>query len=47
MFKGGENKITCDHLRNGEQVIVVGVGNSMTPILKSREAVILLLMILN
>lgn len=40
MFKGGENKITCDHLRNGEQVIVVGVGNSMTPILKSREAVI-------
>ena len=32
-FSGYENKVTCDHLRNGETCKVTGIGNSMTPIL--------------
>lgn len=39
-FNGNENRITAEHLRAGETCRVVGVGNSMTPILKSRQAVI-------
>lgn len=39
-FNGREDAATCSHLRNGETCRVVGVGNSMTPILKSRQAVI-------
>ena len=32
-FSGYENKVTCDHLRNGETCKVTGIGTSMTPIL--------------
>lgn len=39
-YSGFENKATCDHLSNGETCKVTGIGNSMTPILKSRQAVI-------
>lgn len=39
-FEGRENKITAEHLRNGEICKVVGFGNSMTPILKSGQPVI-------
>lgn len=39
-YKGGENQATIDHLLTGETVIVTGKGNSMTPKLKSGEAVI-------
>lgn len=39
MFKGKENAITAEHLRNGEECIVVGFGQSMTPILKSGQPV--------
>jgi len=39
-YSGLENKISADHLQNGETVKVVGIGNSMTPILKSRQPVI-------
>lgn len=39
-FIGGENKETIEHLLNNETVIVKGKGNSMTPKLKSGEAVI-------
>ena len=39
MFQGKENKITAEHLRSGEECIVVGYGQSMTPILKSGQAV--------
>lgn len=39
-FNGHEDRVTCEHLRNGETCRVVGIGNSMTPILKSRQAVI-------
>ena len=41
MFKGKEDKITAEHLMSGETCIVVGYGNSMTPKLKSGEAVIM------
>ena len=37
MFTGRENKISADHLRAGETVILVGFGQSMTPILKSGQ----------
>ncbi len=40
MFKGKEDVITAQHLRAGETCIVVGYGQSMTPILKSGQAVI-------
>ena len=39
-FNGHEDRVTCEHLRNGETCRVVGIGNSITPILKSRQAVI-------
>lgn len=39
-YSGFENQETCNHLRNGETCKVTGIGNSMTPILKSRQAVI-------
>ena len=37
MYKGKENIITVEHLKNGEECIVVGFGQSMTPILKSGQ----------
>lgn len=40
MFKGKEDRTTAEHLQNGETCYVVGVGNSMTPILKSKQPVI-------
>ena len=39
-FHGRENKATAEHLKNGETCRVTGIGNSMTPILKSRQDVI-------
>ena len=39
-FSGYENMTTASHLINGETCKVTGIGNSMTPILKSRQAVI-------
>jgi hypothetical protein len=39
-YSGFENSITAEHLKNGEICKVTGIGNSMTPILKSRQAVI-------
>jgi len=39
-YSGFENQETCNHLRGGETCKVTGIGNSMTPILKSRQAVI-------
>lgn len=39
-FSGLENRISAEHLQNGEIVKVTGVGNSMIPILKSRQPVI-------
>lgn len=41
MFWGKENKITADHLRQGETCVVVGYGNSMTPMLMSGEPVVM------
>ena len=40
-FHGRENKATAEHLRNGETCRCTGIGNSMTPILKSHQDVIL------
>ncbi len=37
MFIGKENKISADHLQAGETIIIVGFGQSMTPILKSGQ----------
>lgn len=39
MFKGKENAIAAEHLKNGEECIIVGFGQSMTPILKSGQPV--------
>ena len=39
-FSGNESKVTAEHLQNGEICKVTGVGNSMTPILKSKQSVI-------
>lgn len=39
-FEGKENKITAEHLKNGEVCKINGFGNSMTPILKSGQPVI-------
>lgn len=39
-FSGKEDRNTAMHLRNGEVCYVLGIGNSMTPILKSHQAVI-------
>jgi len=41
MFKGKEDQITAEHLKNGETCIVTGYGNSMTPKLKNGESVIM------
>ena len=40
-FKGGENGVTAKHLQDGETCIVVGVGNSMEPLLKSGQPVLM------
>ena len=39
-FSGYENMTTASHFIAGETCKVTGIGNSMTPILKSRQAVI-------
>lgn len=39
-FEGKENKITAEHLHNGDTCKVVGFGQSMTPIIKSGQPVI-------
>jgi len=39
-FSGLENRISAEHLKAGEVVKITGIGNSMTPILKSRQPVI-------
>lgn len=39
-YAGAENLETATKLKEGEVCKVTGVGNSMTPILKSRQAVI-------
>ena len=39
-YSGFENRETCEHLRKGETCKVTGIGNSMTPILKSGQSVI-------
>lgn len=39
-FSGYENMTIASHLIAGETCKVTGIGNSMTPILKSRQAVI-------
>lgn len=39
-FEGKENAITAEHLKNGETCKVIGFGQSMTPILKSGQPVI-------
>lgn len=39
MFEGKENAIAAQHLMNGEICILTGYGQSMTPILKSKQKV--------
>ena len=39
-FSGLENRISAEHLKAGEVCKITGIGNSMTPILKSRQPVI-------
>ena len=39
-YTGFESQETCNHLRLGETCKVIGIGNSMVPILKSRQPVI-------
>ena len=39
-YEGKEDAQTAEHLKNGETCYVVGIGNSMTPILKSHQPVI-------
>ena len=39
-YTGFENRVACEHLRNGETCKIIGIGNSMTPVLKSRQPVI-------
>ncbi len=39
MFKGKVNAIAAEHLKNGEECIITGYGQSMTPILKSGQRV--------
>lgn len=41
LWKGNENRYTAEHLLNGEKVVCIGIGNSMTPILMSRQEVVL------
>ena len=35
-----ENKISADHLLNGETIIIYGFGNSMSPILRDGQPVL-------
>ena len=35
-----ENKISADHLLNGETIVIYGFGNSMTPILRDGQPVL-------
>lgn len=39
MYTGKENAITAEHLQAGETCMVIGFGQSMTPILKSGQPV--------
>lgn len=39
-FEGKENKIAMEHLLNGEVCKLTGFGESMTPIIKSGQSVI-------
>lgn len=39
-YKGRENKATAEALKAGHTCWVLGIGNSMTPILKSHQPVI-------
>ena len=39
-YKGKEDAQTAAHLKAGETCWVLGIGNSMTPILKSKQPVI-------
>ena len=39
-YSGFENRISAEHLQNNETIRVIGIGNSMTPILKSKQPVI-------
>ncbi len=39
LYVGKENVITANKLKSGEICLVIGVGNSMTPILKSKQMV--------
>ena len=39
-FVGHEDRVACKHLRSGEICKIIGIGNSMMPILKSRQPVI-------
>lgn len=38
-YIGRENAITAQKLKDGETCLVIGVGNSMTPVLKSKQMV--------
>lgn len=40
-YKGKEDAQTAAHLKAGETCWVMGIGNSMTPILKSKQPVII------
>ena len=39
-YKGRENRATAEMLKAGHTCWVLGIGNSMTPILKSHQPVI-------
>lgn len=39
-YSGFENHASAEHLQNGETCKITGIGNSMTPILKSKQPVI-------
>jgi hypothetical protein len=41
-FEGKENKMSADHLKDGEICKITGFGQSMTPILKSGQPVIVI-----
>ena len=39
-YTGFENGFAAEHLKKGETCKLIGIGNSMTPILKSKQPVI-------
>lgn len=39
-YKGKEDRATAEKLKSGETCWVMGIGNSMTPVLKSHQPVI-------